>query len=302
MARAALELVNPYQLALHAYYEKNPQDTMKFILECDGEFAKWGWLLWGIVLSGENKFDEAIEKYKKSAEIAPNFLNAHASWGEALMSKPIPDYDSAIEQYAKVIEIDNNLAGVHNNLGVALIHRYQEGNSDSVYDAAIENYKKATELNPKLADAYYNWGNALRKKKPIADYDGAIEKYEKATLLDPTIASAYNNWGYALTQKLNPDYDGAIEKFWKAMKVVPKDRYMQNIQEAIGKDEHPRDAAAHFAQIARDVPNDWIGHYISGALEIRAGDPGSGTAELRRADKLQPGNHFVRDALREVAK
>ncbi len=261
MALKALELIDPYVLAVQAYDDHDQKKTMYFISECDGKFAKWGWNLWGIVLSDEKNFDSAIENYKKAINLDPKFASAYFNLGIALTIKTSPDYDGAIESFKKAIDCDPNDASAYNNLGVALI----------------------------------------RNSAP--DYDGAIKSFKKAIDLDPNHAHAYESLGDALTNKPAPDYEGAIENYGKAMRINPEDSDANSrLENAISEEGLPRDAAAKFMQTIKSEPNDWVGHYIFGLLEIKAGDTKSGISELRRADRLRPGNQFIQAALHEDSK
>jgi tetratricopeptide (TPR) repeat protein len=216
MALRALELIDPYVLALYTYDKNNRKETMRLISECDGKFAKWGWLDWGYVLADEKDFDGAIEKYRKAIAIDPKFALAYYNWGLALDSKPDPDYDKAIEKYQMATDLDPNYAYAYNNWGAALASR-----SDPDYDGAIANYEVSIYLDRKNVFAYQNWGNALISKAP-PDSDGAIQKYQMAIDIDPECADAYIGWGVALTKKPHPDYDAAIEKYKKAAYLDPK--------------------------------------------------------------------------------
>jgi tetratricopeptide (TPR) repeat protein len=297
MAQKALELVDPYVLAVQAYDNHDLNKTADFIQECDGDFAKLGCNLWGRVLLDEKNFNDAIENFEKAAEIDPKFAGAFINWGGALLIKPDPDYDGAIENFVKATGLDPKSTIANYDWGVALTAKPRPD-----YAGAIEKFKKAAEIDPKFAAAYMNWGAAL-VKKPDPDYDDAIEKFKKAIEINHKFKNAYIAWGLALVGKPDPDYDGAIEKFKKTIDLDPEYALAyKNLDDAVSKEKHPPDAVAKFMTMVKSAPNDWTAHYILGLLEIKAGDTKSGIIELQRADKLQPGNQFILAALQKASK
>jgi tetratricopeptide (TPR) repeat protein len=62
---------------------------------------------YGYFLLGQNRVDEAIDKFKKQVALAPKNANAHDSYGEALLKKGM--LKESLAEYNKALEIDPNL-------------------------------------------------------------------------------------------------------------------------------------------------------------------------------------------------
>jgi tetratricopeptide (TPR) repeat protein len=295
MAQQALELIDPYVLALYFFKKRDRERTLHFVSRCDGKFAKWGWVLWGNLLLSEQNPDGAIEKYKMALALDPEFSVAYGAWGGALVAKS--DHDGAIEKYRMVTYLDPNVAAAYYCLGNELINKPKPD-----YEQGTENYEVAIYLDPSFFPAYYNLGRALvHKHNP--DYPGAIQNYERVTVLEPTFLPAYVNLGDALKDEPDPDYDGAIANFKKAMDLDPKSDYAYNdLGAAISNDGRSSGTIARFRDLTKYDPNDWSAHYILGLLEVKLGDRKSALDELQQADKLQPKNLFIHAAIQEASK
>ena len=117
------------------------------------------------------KYDEAIEYYKKAIGINPDFAAAHANLGVTHMNKG--NLKEAVVALKKALNLDPQNAGTYYNLGLV---------SDKMgkVDAAIEAYEKSIDLDPRFASAYQNLGIAYFDKglKPMA-----AECFYKAALL-----------------------------------------------------------------------------------------------------------------------
>ena len=61
--------------------------------------------------------DEAVEAYKKSVSIKPDFAEGYSNMG---VSKNQGKFDEAISVYKKAISLKPNYAEAYDNLGVAL--------------------------------------------------------------------------------------------------------------------------------------------------------------------------------------
>lgn len=297
MADRSIELIDPYVLAVYSYRHHNIDATMHLISECDGKFAKWGWLLWGAVLLDQKDFEGAIDKDKRALLIDPQFAVAYYNWGLALDSRPEPDYEGAIEKYRTATDLDWNYAHAYHNWGVALLSKH-----DPDYEGAIEKYQVAIYLDPKLFDTYNNLGVALMSM-PHPDFEGAVANYNKAIALAPGFSAAYCNMGYALFQKPHPDYDGAIQAFGRAIEMDPTASvaYSQ-LEEATKKDNHQKDSANELNEELKSQPSRWVLHYALALLEIEMGDRKLAIGELQQSSRFQPHNRFIQAALENASR
>lgn len=129
-------------------------------------FAKGG------VLFDQEKYEDAIEFFKKSADLSENNESPWLILG--LSYRKIGKLEDAAKSYQKVIEINPRNQNAHFILGGI----FSELNQD---EKAITYLEKAVELNPKDADAWFGLGVAQLS----IDQKEAIGSLKKATELDP---------------------------------------------------------------------------------------------------------------------
>src|SRR4029079_9572803 len=179
----ALRLKKLYEESARKYGEAIVVDP-KFAPACNGL---------GLALAGQERFDAAIEQYRKAAALweatgSPDRKLALCNWAEALGSKNL--YEKAAKKYGEAIAVDPNYAPAYNGLGVALAGQER-------FDDAIEQYRKAAALwestgSPDRKFALRYWGKALRLKKL---YEESAKKCGEAIAVDPNFADAYNDLG-----------------------------------------------------------------------------------------------------------
>ena len=173
-AEMILGQVNPYILAVYRYGHGEVEKAVELVQRMiqdpseDRSHVAAGFNFLGVVLTQQNKYDEAVAKYEKAIEIDPRDAIAYFNWGVVLSEQK--KYDEAVAKYQKAIELDPKLAPAYNNWGRVLYYQKK-------YEEAVAKYQKAIELDPKLAPAYNNWGNVLRDQKKD---DEAEEKFAKA--------------------------------------------------------------------------------------------------------------------------
>ena len=142
--------------------------------------------IFGAILTGKKRFDQAIINYKKSIKINPNYAEAYNNLGIAL--NETKKFDESIDSYKKAIKIKSDFAEAYNNLGV-VFKKLEK------FDQSINSYLKAIKIKSNYAEAYYNYGNVLGEINKIEE---AISNYKKAIKLDANFAKAYNNLGNLL--------------------------------------------------------------------------------------------------------
>ena len=111
------------------------------------------WNILGAVRSQIGMFDEAIEAYKKTISLKPDYVEAYSNMGVALRNQG--KLDEAIDAYKKAISLRPNDADTYFNLGIVL-------KDQGKFAEAIEAYKKSISLKPDFVEAYNNMGTTLR--------------------------------------------------------------------------------------------------------------------------------------------
>jgi len=187
-----------------------------------------------IYLEQEEWYD-AIYEYTQAIELNPEFAEAYANRGAALLGRLKYDlsagnesnYNHAIADCEKAIEL-NPLVKLKVTLAEAYVQRGYYYFSREKYDEAIADYTKAIELDPlviecqRLLDIYWRVGLDHLEDH---DYDKAIIYYTKAIELDcgdseyfhRQLAEAYygrgmNHYEYSTDrEKAIADYTRAIE-------------------------------------------------------------------------------------------
>ena len=165
------------------------------------------WNILGAVRSQIGMFDEAVEAYKTTIALKPDYVEAYSNMGVALRNQG--KLDEAIEAYKKAISLRPNDADTYFNLGIVL-------KDQGRYAEAIEAYKKSISLKPDNAKVYNNLGVVLQAQDKC---DEAIQAYDKAILLKSDYAEAFNNKG-ALLQELG-EFDKALGVLDKSITLKP---------------------------------------------------------------------------------
>lgn len=182
--------------ALGGYLKKSPD-------------VEWAYGLWGDCLLEQNLFEQAIDKFKKAAEINQESELAYWKWGACLRS--LRRYKEAIEEFKKAVDIDPENCAAYGAWGDCLTELTQ-------YAEAEKKYKKAIIANINYTDAYVAWSICLARQ---GKYDEAIPKLRNAQNIDKNDFTAYGLWGYCL-RMLGSDNE-AIKKFKKAIEIHPDD-------------------------------------------------------------------------------
>ena len=161
----------------------------------------------GVAYRNMGKPDEAIDAYKKAISIYPYYAEAYNNLGNVLQN--IGQLDKAITAYKKVSFFKPNDANVHYNLAAAL---KDQGNLEE----AIKAYNKTLKIKPDHAEAYNNLGIVLKDQGKL---DEAKDAHKQSILLKPLDAKAYFNLGNVLREQL--ELDEAIEYYCKSISIKP---------------------------------------------------------------------------------
>ncbi|MFL2790424.1 MAG: tetratricopeptide repeat protein [Paracoccaceae bacterium] len=161
----------------------------------------------GIAFDNLRNYSLAVESFKKAVAINPNYSEAHYNMGNTFLNQSY--LGLAINSYRLALEIEPNYADVFNNLGLAL-------RKQGKLTLAIENYEKCIKINPTLAEAHYNMAVALQENNQLIK---SLKSYANTVAIRPDNFKAYNNMGTIL--KKIGDFDKALENFRKALKINP---------------------------------------------------------------------------------
>jgi superkiller protein 3 len=158
----------------------------------------------GLKLMEAQKYEEAIEEFKKALEKDPEQTNVLANMADCYSR--MDKNEEALDLYKKAIAISPNEAALHTNLGVVLSRMGKTAESQ-------EAFKKAAALNPGAsAQNHYNIGATLVNSGKTEE---AVEAFRQAIAADPNFAEAYYQLGMCLSGKVEtmPDAIKALQKY-----------------------------------------------------------------------------------------
>ena len=253
--RDSNSVISRFNLGLAFYQEQqydNAVDSLKRVLEMNWEDKashnkvdfQAAQLLGIIYFNFKNNTDEAINYFKRAAEINPaegnngyylglaykkngkneealkSFISALENGaddtaevnfriGQIYYEKN--EYGSAMEFFEKVVARKPDFAEAREYLGDIYDRR---GNADK----AVENYIRVVKVNPDNMHAQFQLGLNYSKQK---EYDKMIAAYKKTINIDPNFADAHYNLGMAYFYRNM--YEDAIEEFQTAIKLNPND-------------------------------------------------------------------------------
>jgi tetratricopeptide (TPR) repeat protein len=122
---------------------------------------------------------EAIELYKHSIELNPDFAISYNDWGIECIK--IGNVQEAVYLFKKALDIDSSLIWTFYNIANA----FHEMNNN---EEAIAWYKKAIGANPNISEAYYGLGQIY---EDMGKKEESIGMYRKAMVIDPSYLLVY---------------------------------------------------------------------------------------------------------------
>ena len=235
-------------------------------------------LIWNILGASRSQIgmlEEALDAYKKTISLKPDYAEAYSNMGVAYrnMGKP----DEAIDAYKKAISLKPIDSDTYFNLGIVL-------RDQNKLEEAIGAYKKSISLKPDNAKAYNNIGTVLRDHGKLEE---AIEAYKKAFLLKPDYAEAYNNLGIVL--KKQGKVEETIAAYKKAISLKPNyaEAY-NNLGDALKTQEKFEEALVSFKKSISLKPNHAQAFYNLGNTLQDLGRLEEAEESLRQAILWQP--------------
>lgn len=257
LAISTLRVVHPIKLAeyYHATHNLSAlRDVIGDIIRTRaGKSDKaWAYNFWGLVLSDENKYEEAISKYRKALELYPEEASVHVNWGNAL-----------------------------HNWGNTLSEDRQRTEK---YEEAALQFQKASKLNPKMAATYVNWGNLLLDQK---NYSEAEIKYRTA-LVDPHFNGFAAN-GLGLVLQAQNKISEAIEAYAEAIRTTPGLTVSYaHLAQLLGKQGRYKEGYAKLEEAARIDPQSFLVYWAWGLMLANENEYRQAIAKFEKAVSLHP--------------
>ena len=153
----------------------------------------------GVAYNSIGRYQDAVEAYKQTIRIKPDYAEAHYNLGVAY--DKLSRGKDEIEAYKQAIKIKPDYAKAYYNLGVSYedLGRHQD---------AIEAYKQTIRIKPDYADAYINLGVIYYK---LGRYQDAVETYKQTIRIKPDFALVHYNLG--VTYVVTGDKSLALEEY-----------------------------------------------------------------------------------------
>ncbi len=161
----------------------------------------------GTLLAGEQRYEQAMEAYRKGLAVNPKDSELHASLGSALVA--LGRGEEALAEYRAAVAIAPDFAGAQYDMGNLLARQRK-------FEEAAAAYSEALRLEPRRLGAAINLGNSLAS---LGRFDEAATYYLKATEIDPASADAYVNLGRVRMRQHR--YGDAVDSFAKAVERNP---------------------------------------------------------------------------------
>ena len=160
----------------------------------------------GLILTDQNKINEAIKAYEKGIEINPGYAMIHNNLGSIYKSKE--DYIKAESFYKKSIALDDKIPEPHNNLGSLYL-------TLNKFKKAISCFEESLNVNPKFYISHYNLGVLY---KTIGDFKKAKKYLTKSIKLNHSFYSAHRTLSQITNYTVKDDHYLSLKKIYQNSK------------------------------------------------------------------------------------
>jgi tetratricopeptide (TPR) repeat protein len=164
----------------------------------------------GDVLRIAKRNDEAIEAYRTSVALLPDYVPARSNLGSLLMDKR--SFEDAAKEFQTVVALSPADLGGWLSLGAACLgaHRYAD---------ALRAYRRALVIQPACAVAYCNMALALLSLERL---DEAVEACQKALMLEPN--SMVATFNLSCVQLAAGDFDQGWANYETRYRLAESDK------------------------------------------------------------------------------
>jgi len=240
----------------------------------------------GAALQTDNRFDEAIEHYRRAVALKADYAPAYSNMGAALRAEG--RLADAVTAYEHALAIQPDEGEAHYNLANALQDQGKSGE-------AIEHFRQALRLTPGSADAHNNLGIALA----AIDRSGeAVTEFREAVRLDPDSSRAHRNLGDALAAQ--GQQAEAIVHLRRAVALDPRDEEAQyDLGSLLLETGLFAEAADRFRAALQLMPDSPEAHNNLGIALASLGENKEAIDHFEQALRLQPS---FADAQQNLAK
>ena len=246
----------------------------------------------GIILGIQNRFDDAIQSFKESVHIKPDFSDSRIRLAELYqiqgeLKEARLELEKAIffledKDGAEAQLLEEKLSVIEDQIEIkTLMDRGMREIEEKKNDAAIATLEEITRLYPENAVAYFNLGNLYAQKNK---FDLAESSFRKAIENEPNYTEAYQRLGQVY--EVIRFFSRAKAQYEKALTVDGKtDSIQQELKALIARSEGGMQQAKAAGQESF--------RQFQEALE--SGDLNKATSFLEQAVFLDPENadlHF----------
>ena len=241
----------------------------------------------GAALQSDNRFDEAIEHYRRALTFKDDYAPAYSNMGAALRAEGRLSDAIAAYQHALALQPDEGEA--HYNLANALV---EEGKPSE----AIEHFRQALRLEADAPDAHNNLGIALAAAgRP----EEAVTEFREAVRRDPESSRAHRNLGDALAAAgIQAE---AIDHLRRAITLDPRDGSAHyDLGSVLLESGQFSEAADAFRTAIQLMPDSAEAHNNLGIALASQGDIAGAIDQFQQALRLQPAFADARDNLAKI--
>jgi Tfp pilus assembly protein PilF/uncharacterized membrane protein len=241
----------------------------------------------GVELVKRGNDAEAIENFRRTLEIRPSYLDAHASLGFLLQKRG--ESVEAVTHLREVLEARPRDPTAQMNVGLALV-------SAGDLDEASLHFREALRLDPKFAAARSNLAMVLEQR---GKEDEALQEYREALRIDPSLADARNNLALLLAKR--GQAAEAIELFRSILQTDPGYvRARNNLGAVLVEQGRLDEAVDQYREAVKLNPAYATGYLNLGIVLAKQGRVNEAVENYRRALQIEPGLTRARENLDQL--
>lgn len=231
------------------------------------------------VMRRQGQFAAAVEQYRRTLAVDPNYAKAHLGLGLANRQQGRP----AMESFRRALQSDSLLAEAHLGLGRESLDRRRAAQ-------AAGHFLQSLRIDPDSAEANLNLGLAQARRGLQAE---ALAAFRHSATLDPSSSEAHYNLGVALARQGRSEE--ALPAFRQAVRLKPEDAEAHsNLGMAYSQLGRLEDAVEAFREAVRLRPDSARSYVNLGLTQARLGRTREAIEALSRSASLSPRNAEIR--------